>query len=147
MFQLGLVWIVWSKSSAFKYIQHNSTWINLLKKGIHRSKLVMSSIWILDMLLVKKKKRTQTIAYKKVKWHFTGNNSWPSAMVCDLARLFSDNMAILNYQFGGIFAAFFAFRSNSSHSGVASPCTGFKWLWICSICSSRLIWGQSSENF
>jgi hypothetical protein len=35
-------------------------------------------------------------------------------MVCDLARLFSDNMAILNYQFGGIFAAFFAFRSNSS---------------------------------
>ena len=86
----------------------------------------------IDMFLIRKKKITQTIAYKKVKWHFTGNNSWPSAMVCDLARLFSDNMAILNYQFGGIFAAFFAFRSNSSHSGVASPCTGIKWLWICS---------------
>ena len=41
-------------------------------------------------------------------------------MVCDLARLFSDNMAILNYQFGGIFAAFFAFRSNSSHTIVVS---------------------------
>ena len=46
------------------------------------------------------------------------------ALVCDLARLFSDNMAILNYRFGGIFAAFFCVSlKQQCGSTVVSPCT------------------------